>query len=59
MKRANDVDSFNLYSSFVEKFALSKNAKEREISNFINVKIENFDDVVKENDNNQEIRHTT
>ncbi len=34
-----------------------KNAKEREIPNFIDVKIENFNDVVKENDDNQKIRH--
>jgi hypothetical protein len=59
LKRANDVDSFKSYSSFVGKFAFTKNAKEKEISNSIDVKIENFDDVVKENDNNQEIRHTT
>ncbi len=58
MKRANDVDFFKLYSSFVEKFASTKNAKEREISNFIDVKIKNFDDVVKENDNDQKIRYT-
>ncbi len=52
LKRVNDVDSFNLYSNFVEEFALSKNAKKRKISNFVNTKIENFNDVVKENDNN-------
>jgi len=52
LKRANNVDFFNLYSNFVKKFALSKNAKEREISNFIDIKIENFDDIVKENNNN-------
>jgi len=57
LKRANNVNSFNSYSNFVDEFALSKNAKEREISNFIDVKIENFDDVIKENNNNQEIRH--
>ncbi len=34
-----------------------KNAKKREISNFIDVKIENFDDIIKKNNNNQEIRH--
>ena len=59
LKRANDVNSFKLYSSFVGKFASTKNAKEREISNSINAKIENSDDVVKENDDDQEIRHTT
>ncbi len=59
LKRANDVDSFKLYSSFVEKFASTKNAKERKIPNFIDVKIENSNDVVKENDDDQEIRHIT
>ncbi len=59
LKRANDVDFFKSYSSFVEEFASTKNAKKKEISNFIDAKIENFDDVVKENDNDQEIRHTT
>jgi len=58
LKRANDVDSFKLYSSFVKEFASTKNAKKKKISNSIDVKIENFDDVVKENDNNQEIRYT-
>ncbi len=55
LKKVNNVDSFNLYSNFVKKFALSKNAKKRGISNFIDVKIENFVDIVKENNNNQEI----
>ncbi len=59
LKRANDVNSFKLYSSFVEEFASTKNAKEREIFNSIDVKIENSNDVVKENNNDQEIRHTT
>ena len=59
LKRANDVDSFKLYSSFVEKFESTKNAKERKIPNFIDVKIENSNDVVKENDDDQEIRHIT
>jgi len=47
LKKVNNVDLFNLYSNFVKKFALSKNAKEREISNFIDVKIKNFDNIVK------------
>ena len=58
LKRVNDVDSFNLYSNFIKKFALSKKAKEIEIFNFINVKIKNSNDVVKKNNNNQEIRYT-
>ncbi len=29
LKRANNVDSFNLYSNFIKKVALSKNAKEK------------------------------
>jgi len=58
LKRVNNVDFFNLYSNFVKKFALLKNAKKKEISNFINIKIENFDNIVKENNNNQEIRYT-
>jgi len=41
-----------LYNSFVEKFPLLKNAKERKVSNFIDVKIENFDNIVKKNNNN-------
>jgi len=41
-----------LYSNFVKKFAFTKNAKEKKIPNFIDVKIENFDNVVKENNNN-------
>jgi len=41
-----------LYNNFVKKFALLKNAKKREISNFINIKIENFNNIVKENNNN-------
>jgi len=41
-----------LYNSFVDEFALSKNAKKRKISNFIDVKIENFDDVVKKKSRN-------
>jgi hypothetical protein len=57
LKKANNVNSFNLYSNFVKKFALLKNAKEREISNFIDVKIKNFNYIVKENNNNQEIRY--
>ncbi len=52
LKRANNVDSFNLYSNFVKKFALLKNAKKKEISNFIDVKIKNSNNVVKENNNN-------
>jgi len=44
-----------LYSNFIEKFALLKNAKEREISNFMDIKIENSNNIVKENNNNQEI----
>jgi hypothetical protein len=58
LKRANNVNSFNSYSSFVDEFAFLKNAKEKEIPNFIDVKIENSNDVVKENNNNQEIRYT-
>jgi len=41
-----------LYNKFVKKFALSKNVKEREIINFINIKIENSNNIVKENNNN-------
>ena len=59
MKRANNIDSFNLYNSFVKEFALSQNTKEKEISNSIDVKIENSNNVVKKNDDDQEIRHTT
>jgi len=55
LKKVNNVNSFNSYSNFVDEFALSKNAKERKISNFIDVKIENFDDIIRENNNNQEI----
>ncbi len=47
MKKANNVNSFDLYSNFVEKFALLKNAKEREIPNFIDVKIKNSNNIVK------------
>jgi len=36
-----------LYNSFVKEFASSKNAKKRKISNFIDAKIKDFDDVVK------------
>ena len=57
MKRANNIDSFNLYSNFVKKFALLKNASKREIPNSINVKIENSNNIVKENNNSQEIRY--
>jgi len=52
LKKANNINSFDLYSSFVKKFALSKNAKEKKILNFINIKIEKFDNIVKENNNN-------
>jgi len=48
LKKINNVDSFNLYSNFVKKFALSKNTKKREISNFIDIKIENSNNIVKE-----------
>jgi len=41
-----------LYNSFVKEFASSKNAKKRNSFNFINIKIENFNNVVKENNNN-------
>jgi len=51
LKKANNVNSFNLYSSFVKKFTLLKNAKEKEISNFIDIKIEDFDNIVKKNNN--------
>jgi len=47
LKKANNVNSFDLYSNFVEKFALLKNAKEREIPNFIDVKIKNSNNIVK------------
>jgi hypothetical protein len=57
LKRVNNIDSFNLYSSFIKKFALSKNAKKKEISNFIDIKIENSNNIVKKNNNNQEIRY--
>jgi len=46
-----------LYSNFVKKFALLKNASKREIPNSINVKIENSNNIVKENNNSQEIRY--
>ncbi len=47
-----------MYSNFVKKFVLLKNAKERKILNSINIKIKNFDNIVKENNNNQEIQYT-
>jgi len=40
-----------LFSNFVKEFVLLKNAKKREISNFINTKIENSNNIVKENNN--------
>ncbi len=43
--------------NFVKKIALSKNTKEKEISNFINFKIENSHNIVKEENDNQEIRY--
>ncbi len=49
MKRTNSINSFNLYNSFIREFGLSKNIKEREISNSINIKIENSNNIVKEN----------
>jgi len=49
LKRTNNINSFNLYNSFIREFALSKNIKEREISNSINIKIENSKNIVKEN----------
>jgi len=52
LKRTNNINSFNLYNNFVEEFVLLKNGKEREISNFIDVKIENSYNIVKENYNN-------
>jgi hypothetical protein len=57
LRRINNVSSFNLYNSFVKKFALSKNTKEREIFNSIDIKIENSNNIVIKNNNNQEIRY--
>lgn len=48
MKKADNTNSIELYSAFVKKFALFKIAKEKEISNFINVKIENLDNIIEE-----------
>lgn len=52
LKRANNTNLIKLYSIFVKKFALFKNTKEREILNFINTKIENFDNIVKKKNTN-------
>jgi len=59
LKKVNNVDSFNLYSNFVKKFALLKNAKEKKIPNFIDIKIENYNNIVKENNNSQKFRYIT
>jgi len=47
----NNINSFNLYNSFVKEFELSKNAKKKKKSNSINTKIENFINIVKKNNN--------
>jgi len=46
-----------LFDIFVEKFAIWNNAKKREISNSIIIKIKNFNNVVKKNNNKQETQY--
>jgi len=43
-----------LFNIFAEKFAFMNNAKKKEISNSIVVKIKNLHNIVKENNNRQE-----
>jgi len=38
-----------LFDIFVEEFAILNNAKKRDISNFIILKIENLNNIIKEN----------
>jgi len=42
-----------LFNIFVEEFAFLNNARKKEISNFIIVKIKKFDNVIKNNNNKQ------
>jgi len=42
-----------LFNIFVKKFAILNNTKKRDISNFIIFKIENFNNIIKENNYKQ------
>ncbi len=46
-----------LFNIFVKEFAFLNNTKKREILNFITIKIKNFDNIVKENNNKQTTRY--
>jgi len=59
LKKVNNVDFITLFNIFVKKFASFKNAKKREISNFIIIEIKNLNNVIKENNNKREIRYKT
>jgi len=54
LKKTNNNNFIELFDIFIEKFAFLNNAKKREISNSIIVKIKNFNNVVKKNNNKQE-----
>jgi len=58
LKEACDVDPIELFTSFVEEFASSKNTKERQIPNPIDATVEDFDDVLEEHNNGDETRYT-
>jgi len=57
LKRANNNDSIESFSIFVEEFAFKKNAKKREIPNSIIVNIKNFNNIIEENNNKQETQY--
>jgi len=57
LRRINNNNSIELFNIFVEKFAFLNNAKKRKISNSVIVKIKNFDNIVKNNNNKQETRY--
>jgi len=54
LKKVNDNNSLKLFNNFIAKFAFTKNAKDKEISYFDNVKTKHIDNFVKKNNNGKE-----
>jgi len=53
-KKTNNNDFIKLFNIFVKEFAFLNNAKKRKILDFFIVKIKNFNNVIKKNNNKQE-----
>jgi len=51
LKKTNNNNFIKLFDIFVKEFAFLNNAKKKEISNSIIVKIKNFDNIIEKNDN--------